>query len=299
MQMPEPFDKCLNFTFLLDSIMADWVFLNDLLVPQEAALLPFRDLSFQRGYGVFDFFRLVDGQPLFLDDHLERFYFSARELRLPVPFAPPQLKEVLSDLLARNNRPNAGIRLSLTGGLSEDGFSVGKPNFLISQHDFSLPTPSQVRAGVSLLTYAYRRQLPHVKSIDYLTAIYLQPTLKENDADDLLYHHNGSISECPRSNFFLVTRDDRIVTPSDNRLAGVTRKKVIQLAAKDFPVEERAVTLPEIREAKEAFITSTTRQILPVGRIDDVVFGQTGIARHLLQAFQAACRETQRGADAR
>lgn len=265
--------------------MAKWVFLNDSFVAEDKALLHFRDLSFQRGYGVFDFFRLAGPEPLFLDDHLERFYRSAEGLHLPVPASKKELKSVVYDLLQKNALPDTGVRLSLSGGYSEDGFNIGQPNLLVSQHSFTPPTASQLKQGIRLLTYSYQRQLPHIKTIDYLMAIWLQPRRVAQGADDILYHHNGFISECPRSNFFLVTSDNRVVTPSENILRGVSRKKILELAKEHFQVEERPVSLAEIQTAKEAFLTSTTKQILPVAQIDDKTFAQNPITRRLMELF--------------
>ena len=262
-----------------------WVFLNDGFIEEDKALLHFRDLSFQRGYGIFDFFRLIGNKPLFLDDHLDRFYASAREMHLIVPVDWEQIKRVISDLLERNQLQGTGVRLSLTGGYSEDGFTLAKPNLVISQHSFSLLTKEQFKTGISLFSHPYQRQLLHVKTIDYLMAIWLQPLQIKAGADDILYHHNGIISECPRANFFLVTKDETIVTPAENVLKGITRKKLLELAGSHYPVEEREVRLDEIKSAREAFITSTTKRILPVRQIDDIRFERLEVSSHLHQLF--------------
>lgn len=270
--------------------MSNWAFLNGDFVADAEAKLHYRDLSFQRGYGVFDFFRLEGNQPLFLEDHINRFCQSAEEMRLPPPLTKAELKSVVYDLLNRNNRPDTGIRLGLTGGFSSDGFTPGQPNLLITQQAVSLPTEEQRQQGIRLLSHPHQRQLAHIKSIDYLMAIWLQPLKSQKGADDFLYHADGRILECPRSNFFLVTADDRIVTPAKDILNGVTRRQVLALANEHYSVEERPVYLNELETAKEAFVTSTTRQILPVRRVDDTVFPiGGGIVRHLQQLFQALC----------
>lgn len=269
--------------------MAKWVFLNDDFLPEEKAFLHFRDLSFQRGYGIFDFFRLLGNAPLFLDDHLDRFFFSAESMHLPVPLKRAEIKTAISGLLRKNNFPDTGIRLSLTGGCSDDGFNIGRPNFLISQHGFTPPASEQVKNGIKLLSYPYQRPLPQIKSIDYQMAIWLQPKRIEHKADDILYYQNGVISECPRSNFFLVTEDDRLVTPAENALAGITRRKVLKIAKELMLVEERPVRMEELKTAREAFITSTTKQILPVAQIDNYVFPRRSVSHQLLAAFRSAC----------
>lgn len=252
--------------------MSNRAFLNDQFVPEEKAVLHFCDLSIQRGYGVFDFFKVLNSAPVFLEDHLSRFYFSAEQMRLNIGYTKDELKKFIFELLNKNNACNTGVRITLTGGYSTDGYQLSKPNLIISQHSFSTPTKEQFEKGIKLVSYEHQRQLPHVKSIDYLMAIWLQPFIKQNNADDVLYHQNGIVSECPRSNFFIVTNDNRIATPSKNILRGVVRAKLIEFAHTNYKIEEREVTLEEIKTAKEAFITSTTKTILPVSGIDDYFF---------------------------
>jgi D-alanine transaminase/branched-chain amino acid aminotransferase len=123
------------------------------------------------------------------------------------------------------------------------------------------------------VSYNHQRQLPEIKTIDYLMAIWLQPLVKEQQADDLLYYRHGLITECPRANIFMVTKDDIVVTPSRNILKGITRMHTLKVARDLYKVEEQDVTLEEFRAAKEAFISSTTKYILPVLQLDGKPIG--------------------------
>ena len=101
-------------------------------------------------------------------------------------------------------------------------------------------------------------------------AVWLQPWMKEQGADDILYHHNGAVRECPRSNFFLLTQHNVLVTAHEHMLKGVTRKYILQICAQyQIPFETREVSIAEIQNAKEAFITSSTKRIIPVHQIDN------------------------------
>lgn len=247
------------------------VFINDGFVPEEKGLLHVSDLAIQRGYGVFDFFKVVNSIPVFLQEHLDRFYFSAEQMRLNVAYSKDELKEIVFELIEKNNSVDTGVRITLTGGYSPDGYQVFKPNLVIALRPFTPPTEEQFQNGIKLLTYQHQRQLPQVKTIDYLMAIWLQPFIKENKADDVLYHQNGWVSECPRSNFFIVTHENKIITPSKNVLKGVMRSKLIEVAKTDFEIEERELSIDEIKTAKEAFISSTTKTIIPVSEIDEYI----------------------------
>lgn len=251
--------------------MGNFVFLNDEFVQKENAVLHFRDLSIQRGYGVFDFFKVVNGLAVFLEEHLNRFYYSAEQMRLQVDYSKEELKDIITQLLQKNGVGDTGVRITLTGGYSADGYQLAKPNLVVSLHSFAAPTAEQREKGIKLTLYEHQRQLPQVKTIDYLMAIWLQTYIKAHSADDVLYHQNKMVTECPRSNFFIVTGNETIVTPVKNILKGVVRTKLIEAAKENFTVEERNISIDEIKTAKEAFITSTTKTILPVHQINDYI----------------------------
>ena len=114
--------------------MTTWVFINDSFVAAENAALSYRDLAIQRGYGVFDFFRVEQGYPVFLEDHLDRFHFSAEQMHLRISLQSDALREVIDILIRKNQMEQGGIRLTLTGGNSPDGFQPATPNLVISPH---------------------------------------------------------------------------------------------------------------------------------------------------------------------
>jgi branched-chain amino acid aminotransferase len=251
-------------------VSSRYVFINDQFVRQEQAMVPVSDLSIQRGYALFDYLKIVEGVPLYLNEHLDRLYYSAAQMRLPLPPGREELTNIIHQLIKRNLLPHSGIRITLTGGASPDGYSIAAPNLIVSQSPLELPTKEGFNRGIKLMTHEHQRQLPHIKTTDYIMAIWLQPLVKERGADDVLYYQNGMVSECPRANVFAV-KSGVLITPAGNILKGITRNQVLQLAKDVLPVEERPVTLEELREAEEVFITSTTKQILPVRQIDDTV----------------------------
>jgi|SRR5215204_5695019 len=274
--------------------MSQWVFINDDFVSEVNARIHFRDLAIQRGYGIFDFFKISGGIPLFLDHHLERFFYSATQMRLPIIKAKQELEEIIQQLISKNNITDAGIRMTVTGGYSTDGYSINQPNLIISQQGFQAPSKEQFQKGIKLITYEHQRQLPHVKSIDYLMAIWLQPLVLQQAADDVLYYQNGVVTECPRSNFFMITATGKIVTPKQDILNGVIRGRLLETLQNNFEIEERDIRLTELPKAAEAFITSTTKNILPVAFIDNHPIG-TGSAgkltKEIAEIFQTRLQQ--------
>lgn len=264
------------------------VFFNDHFVTNENAGLHVSDLSMQRGYAVFDFCRTKNRRPLFLTDHLDRFYASAAAMHLPVPYYKEELTAIIHQLIERNLPGEAGIRILLTGGYSTDGYQPVSPNLIITCNPVKTASLADFENGITAITYEHQRELPSVKTINYMMAVWLQPLLKEKKVNDVLYHHKGIVTEFPRSNVFIVTKDQRLLTPSRHMLRGITRKQVLSIAAKQMNVEERDIRTEELLQAAEVFLTSTTKKIMPVAAIDgnSIGDGKPGvITRKLYNAF--------------
>lgn len=270
------------------------VFINDRFVPLTAASLQISDLSIQRGYGIFDFFKTVNGKAIFLEDHLDRFFSSAAQMHLEIDLDRKAIVKILEELTDNNQIPDSGIRLTLTGGYSSDGYLLNTPpNLVISQTALQAPLVLQEQ-GIKLMTFDYQRQLSGIKTLDYAMAIWLQPTIQRADAHDVLYHNQGWIRECPRANFFIVNNDQEIVTAATQILPGVIRKNILSLAAQGFRVVERDFNLEELANASEAFITSTTKHLLPVLEIDGkaVGTGRTGeVTKNLFEHITAVVKK--------
>ena len=253
-------------------------FVNHAFIDSVESSLHVSDLSIQRGYGIFDFFKTINNKPIFLQDHLERFYNSAAKMHLQPGLSPEELAQIIKELIQKNNIPDSGIRITLTGGYSADGYTLpASPNLIITQHPLTVPLEFNTK-GISLITYNYQRPLAAMKTLDYSMAIWLQPLIKADGNDDVLYHENGLVRECPRANFFIVTKENEVVTASDKTLKGVIRKNILNLEGSGLRFVERDITLDDLKNASEAFITSTTKHILPVLRInqENVGSGKAG-----------------------
>ncbi len=250
-----------------------YCFANNQIELLENAGVPVGDLMVQRGYGIFDFLRVFNNKPLFLDAHLDRFFNSAAIMRLNIKETREELIGLVQQLIEKNNIPSSGIRLLIGGGDAPDGYTITAPHLIIIQQPLVAPLDQLDENGIHLVSYNYTRQLAEVKTIDYLMAIWLQPWMKSLGGDDILYHQGGIITECPRSNIFMVTADNVLVTPNSGMLKGITRNNIISLAAENsINFEERPINLNEFATAKEVFITSSTRRITPVRQVDAYKF---------------------------
>ncbi len=261
-------------------------YINNQFVENEQALLHVKDLSIQRGYAVFDFFRTINGIPLFIDDHLDRFYRSAAAMHLKLDKSKDEIKSIAAELIQRSELSEAGIRLMLTGGYSPDGYQLAEPNLIITCNPVKTATAEDFEKGFSIITQEHQRELPHIKTINYLMAVWLQPLLQQKQANDVLYYNKESITEFPRCNVFIVTANNKLVTPTRNMLYGVTRKNVLSLAEGIMPVIERDIPVDELHTAKEIFLTATTKKIIPIIKVNDKIVGNGKPGEYTTKLYQ-------------
>lgn len=267
------------------------VYLNGTYLPKEQAVLNVADLAILRGFGIFDYFRYAGSKPRFIEDHLDRFYRSAELLDLKIPVARADLKTAVYSLIEKNGGGDGGIRFVLTGGYAPDGYSPTTPNLVAMAYPFAGPSEAQYEAGVKVLLHRYERQLPEVKTIDYLEGIRIQPMLRAKGMDYALYvDREDNVRESDRSNFMIV-KDRLLITPKDNILHGITRLHLLKLAEElGISVEERTVSVNDLITADEAIICSSTKGAMPITTVDGkpVASGKPGpITQKLMEAWDA------------
>lgn len=271
--------------------MIKYYSINGQLVQKEEAALGITDLAILRGYGLFDFFLIKKGHPLFFDDYLDRMENSAKELRLSIPFSREAIKQQIYDLIAANDLKQGGLKMVLTGGYSEDGFSPTTPNMIILASPPPVYPKSNYDEGVKLILHEYLRTFPSIKSINYIVGVNLFPQMKAAQAADVLFHYDGLIYETVRANFFIVKDDQTLVTAEEDILNGITRKQTLALAEPFYKIEKRPLQLEELKTAKEAFITSSTKQIMPVVKIDNMIIGNGSPGKVTLHLLELLCQK--------
>jgi D-alanine transaminase/branched-chain amino acid aminotransferase len=265
-----------------------YCFRNGEIIPCEDAVVHVSDLGLLRSYAAFDYLRTYNGRPFRLKDHLERFRNSARGLTLPLDYSDEQIGDIINDLLGRSGPTEAGVRFVITGGNSPDSMTPVKPNFFIIIEELPQYPPDSWEKGVKLITSEYMRDVPGIKSTGYLNAIKLKPMIDQSSAHDVLYCHDGQVLELARDSFFLF-QGDTLLTPKENILLGITRMVVLELCQDVFPLEERAVRCDELGQATEAFLTGTTKGVMPVVKVDDTVIGDGIVGsntRKLMELFK-------------
>ena len=230
-----------------------------------------KDVGFLRGFGIFDFFRIMDGNPIFMSDHLDRFLSSAAKMGLPHSYTKEHLGALIQEIAVQSVDPCLGVKLVLTAGFSPNGFDPsGESELYIFPGVFSFAEPT---SGLRLISREYKREMADIKSLNYAFALREMPAVRAAGGDDLIYHTpEFGVSESSRSNLFYV-KDGVIYTPADHILEGITRKKVIALASSVYEVRVGACALADFMNADEVFTTGSTKRVLPIFSIDGKQIG--------------------------
>lgn len=266
-------------------------YVNGSFVPADQATLPVNDLSIVRGYGVFDYTRSYHGKPFKLYEHLLRLERSAKAINLAMPWSTQELEAIVKETFDRNGYPDAGIRIVVTGGPSDDFMTPHHQPSLVVMITPIKSSPAQQQAeGVKITTVAMDRILPTVKSINYMGAVMAVEAAKRQGAVEAVYRTpDGRLTEGTRANLFAF-RGNQLITPKDEVLAGITRAVVLEIAEDDFEVVEGELYYADLQTYDELFITSSTKEILPVIQVDDqrIADGKPGPkTQKLIELFHA------------
>ncbi len=257
-------------------------------VPASEAVIPVDDLAIMRGFGVFDLLRTLNGKPLFLEEHITRLQTSARQIGMELPWNSQKLIDIVMQTLQHNSFEESNIRIVVTGGSSPDFITPqGKPRLLVLITRAPELPQWWYTEGVKIITFASERSIPDAKSIDYVTATIALKQARDQNAIEALYvDRNGCVREGTTSNLFAFY-GDILVTPDRGILNGITRKAVLDLAAKMMDVELRNLKLNDLLIADEVFITGTNKMIVPVVQIDATTIGTGRPGKHTQRLMDA------------
>ena len=249
-------------------------YVNGSFVPPTQAMLPLNDLGIVRGYGVFDLLRTYGKTPFRLRDHIHRLESSASQIGLGLPWSTEELEDVVLQTYARNDIPDASIRIVVTGGPSTNFMTPqGKPSLMVMVHPVAPYPASYYSQGSKAVSTLIERTMATVKSLNYIGAIMAMNDAEKTGAVEAIYlDAHDRLTEGTRANLFVV-RGERLITPREGVLKGITRQVVMEIATNDFEVVEHPIHYHELSLIDEAFLTSTTKEILPVVQIDEHVIG--------------------------
>ena len=275
-------------------------YVNGELVPESQAVVSIRDRGFVQGDAVFDTTRTFGGKIFKLTEHIERFYDSLKYMRIDPGMPQQQMRSLTAQVLEANmpllaEDDDYWVTQRVTRGVRTEAGT--KPTVIIE----CTPLPFAARAkyyrdGLPVVTPSIRRTppesiSPRAKVHNYINLILADQEAKAHDPDawPILLDTNGNIAEGPGSNFFVV-RDGRVITPKEqNVLAGISRRTALELAQElGMETQEADIDLFDAYTADEAFVTSTSFCICPVGSVNGSAIGSDGVPGPVTDRLQKA-----------
>lgn len=274
-----------------------YCYLDGELTDKDQKNLRIENRGFTFADGLFEVIRIVEGIPLFLEDHHKRMKESADFFKIPFPYTADDCYQQSVDLIEKNQLYDGELYWELTRGddeYREHRFrKEHKGTFAILTIPLRHINPENWKKGVSLTVYPdLRHQLCEHKTINLLANCLAKNfAYDQKGYDSMMFRVDEKkrkyITEGGSSTYFLV-KDGIIATPEiDNILPGITRKKVLALCKEaQIPVVQRRVFLDEIQHAEEIFLASTVSKVMPVNKIGEKSFPVDGqITRRLMGLF--------------
>lgn len=260
--------------------------INDQLFPRNEAKISVFDSGYLVGDGVWEALRLHNGVLVFLEEHFNRLWQSAKTVGMALPFTKKELtQKVLNTLNANGMKDGVHVRIMVTRGIkktpSQDPrLTISGPNVVIIP-EYKKASKESKEKGITLFTSTIRRGSPD----------YLDPRLNchsklhevqaliqaiEAGADEaLMLDAKGFVATCNATNFFMVNNGEVWTSTSKYCMNGITRAKVIEVCnANNIPCFEKDFSLFDVYGADEAFVTGTFGGLTPVTKIDGRQIGE-------------------------
>jgi len=254
-----------------ESVIHRFVLHNDAIVPSDEAVLRPGQVGVFTGWGVFSTLRIYRGIPFAFERHWERLARDAALLHVEMPPSRAALRSQLIELVARNRCSEAKMRVNVMrsqGGLFEGPGSGRASDVVAFTADLS-GDPGRVALALQSHGRDSKSLFAGTKTLSWAHNLTLfENAHRAGFADALLLNERGEVSECTSANIFAV-RDGVTLTPplASGPLPGVTR--AVMLEELNEPVEEQVLHPDDLYAADEIFITSSTRELVPVTRIGD------------------------------
>jgi len=300
--------------------MSAVAYVNGKICAQQNALISVFDHGFLYGEGVYEVVRTYDGELFLADRHFRRLRASASMIMLDPGVSDAALEGIIRETIAAF-RASAGeaargqevlARLLLTRGIGEMSYDPAKsphPSLVVIVKALVPPPAAAYERGVAVSLVSVVRNHPasldpRIKSNNLLNNVLaMQDALRRGPYfEAIMRNHRGELAECSQSNLFLV-KGGAAFTPALDAglLAGITREFVEEVAVEaGIPMIDAVLHDDDLFGADEAFLTSTSKEIVPIVRVDERAIG-TGmpgpVTRRLLDSYRRRAREAVRCAE--
>ena len=285
--------------------MAATVNVNGRVSDQAHASISVFDHGFLYGEGVYETLRTYNGQPFLFDRHMKRLRTSAGMLALAVPLSDAAIETRFRETmkaagLGDSADREAYIRILVTRGIGEltyDPAACPTPSVVVIVKPNVDPPKEVFERGVTVALVGVVRNHPGsvnplIKSNNLLNnALAMQEAFRRGAFEGIMRNYKGELAECTQSNFFIVKNGAALTPPIDaGLLPGITRAFLFEVGAEiGIAVREQVLRDDDLFGADECFLTSTTREAVPIVQVDDRTIGSGvpgPVTRALLDAFR-------------
>jgi len=261
--------------------MSRVAYVNGRFVPHGDAAVHVEDRGYQFADGVYEVVLVQDGALVDEAPHLDRLDRSLRELRIDEPMSRPALMSVMRELLRRNRIRTGLVYMQVTRGVAKRDHPFpknAKPSIVMTCKRISIPKGETVENGVKVITIPdIRWKRCDIKTVSLLPNVLGKQQAREAGAYEAWQvDDGGNVTEGTSTNAWIVTKDGQLITRNANEaiLNGITRLTILKLAEREgLKFVERAFSVDEAKDAREAFVSSATSFVTPVTQIDDQVVG--------------------------
>lgn len=275
------------------------VYLNGEWLPPEEAKISVFDRGFIFGDGVYEVIPAYGGRLFRFKQHLERLDRSLADIGMRNPLAAGEWRPVLERLVQEGGSDDQSVYLQVTRGPAPRDHAFPRqviPTVFAYAQPIRYPSPALLQTGITAVTTTdIRWQRCDIKTTALLANVLLRQLAVDQDAGEAVLLRDGYLTEGAVSNIFVV-RAGVLLTPPNGRfiLPGITRDFVLELArAHGIPCEEAPISEAQLRGADEVWISSSTREVLPITRLDGRPIGD-GRPGPLVERMRALYRDYKR-----
>jgi branched-chain amino acid aminotransferase len=242
----------------------------------------FREETYSNGLSVYEVIRVMDHKCLFLEEHLQRMAASLQLLRISYNLDYNYIKYILHDLVLRNSLHEGNIKLVINFKIPLSGriYCHIIPHFY--------PTPAMFEKGVFTRLIRESRVEPNIKRLADDQQLKIMNFIETNHVfEAILYNDRENITEGSKSNVFFIRGTEILTAPDEFVLKGVTRKKIIEICnINDYNLVKRLISINDLNKMDAAFLTGTSPKVLPICRIDEIVFAvENKLLRKIMREY--------------
>ena len=257
----------------------DIVHLNGEFMPLAEARVPVLDRGFIFGDGVYEVIPVYSRHAFRLVEHLHRLQKNLDSIRLANPHSDAEWSQLVHEMIERNDGDDQSIYFQITRGVAKRAHEFPaqvKPTVFMMSTPLLTPPQEQIDHGIACITGTDFRWLKcDVKSVALLGNCLLKQTAVDAGAAEIVLFRDGHLTEAAACNVLVVQDGVLLAPPKDHLiLPGITYNVVLELAAANqIPLEMRAASEQEVRAAQEIWITSSSKEVLAVTRLDGAAVG--------------------------